>query len=178
MADKPNDPLLSITRVILQIMQGLLIFGGVIILLVLPFLWIKREAVLLEFAKEVGTGVPGTDILLAVSAMMIGGFIMLVIGYAFIKRMIAMIRTVEFGTPFIPDNAKRLREMGWLVVATQGIALLAMPVGAWIVSRLPKDNDLNVHISIEALLTAALLFILARVFDHGTRLSEDVEGTV
>ena len=176
--DKPKDKVLTVTRVLLQIMQGFLIFGGVMIALVLPVLWIKRTEVLAELAKNMAPTVPGTESLIAISLIMLGGFAMLAIGFAFIKRIIAIIDTVVTDTPFVPVNAKRLREMGWLVVATQGLALLMLPIAVWIEAQLPKGNDLGIEVSIEALLSAMLLFILAQVFDHGTRLAEDVEGTV
>lgn len=176
--DRPKDKVLTVTRVLLQIMQGFMIFGCVIITLVLPVLWIKRADVLAELAKNMAPAVPGTESLIAISIIMLGGLAMLAIGFAFIKRIIAIIDTVMIDTPFVPVNARRLREMGWLVIATQGLALLVLPFAVWIEAQLPKGNDLGIEVSVEALLTAMLLFILARVFDHGTRLAEDVEGTV
>lgn len=177
-AEKPKDRMLSVTRLLLRIMQGFLIFCGVMIALVLPVLWIKRADVLAEIAENMAPAAPGTGPLIAISIIMLGGLAMLVIGFAFIKRIIAIIDTVMTGTPFVPANAGRLREMGWLVIATQGLALLALPLDMWTRTQLPKGEDLDVSISVEAILTAALLFILAKVFDHGTRLAEDAEGTV
>jgi hypothetical protein len=162
----------------LKIVQGMLIFIAAVLTIVTPIVWIKRAAVLAELARNGGVQDPGTGTLVAITALLLGGLAMVVLGIAFVRRMIAIIDTVAVATPFIPANARRLREMGWLVVATQGVALVAWSADNWLVAHLPKGNDVGFEVSLEGILTALLLFVLAQVFDHGTRLEADMEGTV
>jgi Protein of unknown function (DUF2975) len=99
------------------------------------------------------------------------------LAFLFLRHLVALIDTVDQGSPFIAENARRLRTMGWLVLAMQGLALVALPFAHWFRHALP-DGDVEFSVDLGGIITALLLFILARVFDRGTRLEEDVEGTV
>jgi Protein of unknown function (DUF2975) len=178
MTAKPKDKLLSVTSMLLKIVQGMLFFITAMIAIVVPIVWIKRSVVLAELASDGGLQNSGTSTLVALTALLLGGLAIVVLGIAFVRRMIAIIDTVATGTPFVPDNAVRLREMGWLVVATQGLAMLAWAAHAWFEAHLPKGNDVDFEVSLEAIVTALLLFVLAQVFEHGTRLADEAEGTV
>ncbi len=67
--------------------------------------------------------------------------------------------------------------MGWLVIGMQAITL---PVGllARPIENLSGSIHVNSGVSLTAVSLALLLFILARVFRHGTALRDDLEGTV
>jgi Protein of unknown function (DUF2975) len=91
--------------------------------------------------------------------------------------LIAIIDTVKVGSPFIIENAKRLREMGWLVLASEALALLGMPLSVWLEQSL-GEGDYKFTLSFDAIITALLLFILARVFQQGAQMRDELEGTV
>ena len=57
-------------------------------------------------------------------------------------------------------NAARLQTTAWALL---GLELLHLAVGA---------------VAAAGWLAVLLLFVLARVFDHGTRMRDDLEGTV
>nr|WP_246385600.1 DUF2975 domain-containing protein [Novosphingobium hassiacum] len=102
------------------------------------------------------------------------------LSYRFAESLRAIVRTVEQGDPFIPDNAARLRTMAWLALACQ---LVAVPIGAlavWIENAMQEVGDIQVtgEVSTNGLLLALVLFILARVFKTGAEMREDLEGTV
>ena len=82
------------------------------------------------------------------------------------------------GSPFISENAARLRAMGWLVLTMQGLELAGLPLTGWIRRALANHHFFVPFSLAGGGTTALLLFILARVFDQRTRLTEDVEGTV
>ena len=67
--------------------------------------------------------------------------------------------------------------MAWLVMGLQGLMMIAAPVSIWVKQVVPGAK-IVLTFDFGWLLTALLLFILARVFETGTRLAEDVEGTV
>jgi hypothetical protein len=57
---------------------------------------------------------------------------------------------------------------------------LHLAVGAVAASASSKSQPLDIDwsFSIAGWLAVLLLFVLARVFEHGTRMREDLEGTV
>ena len=103
--------------------------------------------------------------------------------FLFFGKMRALIKTVGDGDPFIPDNAQRLNAMAWLVL---GVQVLAVPVAGLrqhLASLVGKAGASGPLIDIGrddlvGVLMVVVLFILARVFRHGTRLREELEGTV
>ena len=103
--------------------------------------------------------------------------------FVFFGQLRAVIASVGTGDPFIPENARRLGVMAWLLVAVQ---VLAVPVGAlrlYLANRVegasPGGEQLDFSIfDLTGILVAIVLFILARVFRHGAAMRDDLEGTV
>jgi len=176
MSLKESDKLLLATRFALRAVQFIAIFAAVIIALMIPVLWVKQDFILAELATQAGRPY-GRDSLVAITLILVGALAMLSLALAFVGRLLAIVGSVEEGSPFIPANARRLREMGWIVLAAELLGLLAMPLGEWISDKLP-DGRVDFSLSLEGLITAMLLFVLARVFDRGSALEADVEGTV
>lgn len=87
-----------------------------------------------------------------------------------------IIASVCDGDPFIPGNADRLNRIGWLLLGTQLLALIGMSISA--VEALAQEWNFAEQFSFEGLFAVVLVFILARIFRHGTALREDLEGTV
>ncbi len=172
------DRLLSITAILLKVIQGMLYFIAAIVALVIPVAWIARTAVIAEISKNGALHGSSTQTMIALTLVLLVGLGVLVLGIAFVRRMIAIVGSVAVGTPFIPENARRLRQMAWLVVASQGFAFVAGIMSAWLSAHLPQGNHVGFEVSFEGILTALLLFVLAQVFEHGTRLTDDAEGTV
>jgi hypothetical protein len=117
------------------------------------------------------------DALLAISTTLFGLAVVDGLSILFLRKLIAIIDSVGQGSPFMPENATRLRVMAWLVSAMQAMELLSLPLTPWLRHAF-ANRHFFVPFSLAGLVTALLLFILARVFEHGTRLAEDVEGTV
>jgi hypothetical protein len=99
------------------------------------------------------------------------------LNYAVLKRLLAMVDTVRAGDPFVPANARRLQAIAWSLLALQ---LLSIVIGAIArsVSTPAHPLDVDAGFSINAWVAVLLTFLLARVFAEGTRMREDLEGTV
>jgi hypothetical protein len=98
--------------------------------------------------------------------------------YRVLRELLAIVDTVRDGDPFVAGNARRLQAIAWWVLAGEGLRLL---VGAivWGASRfVPAIDNIDVGFSFAPWLAVLLLFVLARVFDEGTRMRADLEGTV
>ena len=91
-------------------------------------------------------------------------------------RAIAMIDTLLAGTPFIAANARRLHDIGWALLALQMLDLiygrLAFAIAGTTGRPMPWAPGLTGWIAV------LLVFVLARVFAEGTRMQDDLEGTV
>ena len=180
MTTPKKDPLLRITRILLKIAMGFVIFGGIVLAIMIPVMWFYGDEI---SAKAIVEGARLTDGLpvLAIGLVMLAGIGLLTLAFQFLRKLVAIIDTVGEGSPFVPENAVRLRTMGWLVVAMQGIVLACVPLAIWLIREIPQArHEISSDFSLDfgSILLALLLFILARVFDQGTRLAEDAEGTV
>jgi hypothetical protein len=97
--------------------------------------------------------------------------------FAFLKRLLAIVETVRAGDPFVAANAHRLQGIAWVLLALQ---LFGFVIGAVAktISAPGHPVDLDAGFSINGWLAVLLTFVLARVFAEGTRMREDLEGTV
>jgi hypothetical protein len=118
----------------------------------------------------------------ALAAAMDLGPIVLFIAGLWLLRGVA--RSVREGDPFVADNVRRLRGIGFLLVAGSiGVEILNSSLRLALENRMPPNPSANLatrgfSIPGTALLAGLGVFILAEVFAHGLRLREDVEGTV
>ena len=171
----PDDRLLQVTRLVLTVLMGLTIFSAVAALATLPILYFKYDLVVAEFAK---VGIRAESIPRVV-ALMLGGVVLSVLAFFFLRHLRRIVDSVSHGDPFVPINADRLRHMAWLALAMQAVMVPVMGLLVWW-DALP--DKANVHYSdnnwFGGLMLALLLFVLARVFRVGAAMREELEGTV
>lgn len=121
---------------------------------------------------------PESDrIIVVMQAMAWIGLASVPVNYAVLKRLLAIVNTVREGDPFLPANAQRLQVIAWLLLTVQ---VMSMVVGALAnsVSTATRPIDVDAGFSINGWLAVLLTFLLARVFAAGTRMRDDLEGTV
>jgi hypothetical protein len=109
--------------------------------------------------------------------IMVVGIVSVPLAHLVLSRLLAMVDTVRSGDPFLRENAARLQAIAWALL---GLELLHLVVGAIAagVSTARNPLDINRSVSLTGWLAVLLLFVLARVFDHGARMREDLEGTI
>ena len=175
MALRPKDPLLAAARVLLLIAMAAMAMACLATLVAAPALVIFQSHVLAELASN---AVP-SEALWALVLVVLLVAVITALGFLFFRHMHRMVGTVGQGDPFIPDNARRLNAMGWIVVAVQGLCIPLVAVLRWLERMTEKiHSGADSSLDLEAILLALILFILARVFREGTRLRDEVEGTV
>jgi hypothetical protein len=103
--------------------------------------------------------------------------VMMVLYFFFLLNLSRIVATVGTGDPFQPENADRLSKMAWLTVALQLCMLVFAPLVAMIADRIGEKGG-GIDLTFDGLLLALVLFVLARVFRHGTEMRDDLEGTV
>ena len=153
--------------IVLNVVLGL----GIFILFVASL--VARDAVFTALGVDVAN-----------ARLIIGGRLIMVIGmgsapltHILLTRLLAIVETVRSGDPFVAENAARLHTTAWALL---GLEVLHLAVGAIAAAASSPSQplDLDWNFSVTGWLAVLLLFVLAQVFDHGTRMRDDLEGTV
>jgi hypothetical protein len=92
--------------------------------------------------------------------------------HVLLTRLKAIVETVRAGDPFVAGNAGHLKTIAWTLLALQ-----LLDVGFGIVTVI-NEPPFGWSFSVTGWLAVVLLFVLARVFEHGTRMREELAGTV
>lgn len=178
MVPKPRDPLLGAAKVIVIIAQIVMIFAMVMLGIGIGALLTVARAELM--AKLAEAGAPQLTAGLVVAVMLVG-MGMLYLAFRFLKELLGIINSVGEGDPFRPENANRLSRMGWIAVIAQIAILPLAAFAAWLAPYADKvDANIRVDGGLDGggILLTLVLFILARVFREGTRMRDELEGTV
>lgn len=171
-----RDPLLTAGKLVVALSIAILAFAAVMVAIALgAVLTVERDetiATLVESGADAGVYpvvVAGLAVLICV--LWLAGW--------FMKVLYRLIRSVEEGDPFNPENAARLARMGWLTLGIQGglflVATLAAKIGTLKTALLAEDAF---DLSVGAIILTLVLFILARVFRLGAAMRDDLEGTI
>jgi hypothetical protein len=94
-----------------------------------------------------------------------------------LTRLLSIVDTVRAGDPFITRNASRLQTIAWAVLALELSRLVIVAI-ARAVSSPARPIHIDWKLSVTPWLSVLLLFVLARVFEHGAHMREELEGTV
>jgi hypothetical protein len=92
-------------------------------------------------------------------------------------RLLAIVETVKAGDPFIGLNAERLQTIAWAIVGLELMHVAVVMLANGVVVQGQKV-DIGGKFSLTPWLTILLLFVLARVFDQGARMRDELAGTV
>lgn len=169
---KYPDALLLSSRLLwllagLNLVLGFLITAGLIASFVAP-----------EFVLR-GIGADPTNAKQAAGlrAIAVIGILAVPLAHVTLMRLLSIVETVRAGDPFVAENARRLRIIAWAVL---GLEVTHLMVGLVAVTASSDDApiDVDFSFSVTRWLAVVLLFVLAQVFAHGTRMREEIEGTV
>ena len=183
MSSKLSDPLLGTAKFLVFAIQALiaLLTAGILIG-VGALVTVGREQV---FAKIAEANAPPIAFALLILAFVLVA-VLLAIGFRFFTELRGIINSVAEGDPFEAENANRLSRMGWIAVGAHVLGLTLAGFAAWFhpyLLKLAEGGDdtrfeFGFGLDIGGILLTLILFILARVFREGTRMREDLEGTV
>jgi len=110
-------------------------------------------------------------------AIMALGIIGIPLGYVVFSRLLKIVESVRTGEPFTRENAGRLRTIAWALLGLQLLHLVVAAIAS-AVARRGVPLRVGGHLQVGGWLAVLLLFVLAQVFLEGTRMREDLEGTV
>jgi hypothetical protein len=120
---------------------------------------------------------PGEDparTLLALRIVMVAAALMVPFAHLVLTRLRAIVATVQAGDPFVADNARRLTAIAWALLGIQIVDLIFGIVATW--SGLEVISGWT--LSLTGWLAVLLLFVLARVFEHGARMRDELAATI
>jgi hypothetical protein len=164
---------LAASRVLIRILIVLNLVLGTLIVALLVAGIIARD----EVFAALGADVTNARLIHGMRLIMVIGIGSAPLAHMLLTRLLAIVETVRFGDPFVSSNAARLQTTAWALL---GLELLHLAVGAIAASASSESQPLDIdwNFSITGWLAVLLLFVLARVFEHGTRIRDDLEGTI
>lgn len=161
-----------------QALKGLMVLNALYALAIGALLVATLIAPAFLFRALIGLkGAGSWELHAALRSVAVIGIVGAYVVHRVLRELQAIVHTVRGGDPFVADNARRLQAIAWWVLAGEGLRLLVGAI-AWSVTRYVQPLHMHIGFSLAPWLTVLLLFVLARVFDQGTRMRADLEGTV
>ena len=145
----------------------LFLFLGI---LVGSFLW---ESTIVSALAEDSPGRSPAATLTMVRIVMLIGALMVPLAHLLLTKLRAIVATVQAGDPFVAANARRLTSIAWALLGIQIVDL-----GFGIASTAYAIEEMPWTFALTPWLAVLLLFVLARVFEHGTRMREELAATI
>jgi hypothetical protein len=172
--DSSSSPALPIAHGVLRLLIVInWLFGAALIVLLL--LMPNRQWIMSAF--DLSPSADTDRLILAFRVVAALGVATIPLNYAVLKRLLAMVETVRAGDPFVAANAARLQVIAWALLVVQLLSIVIGEIGKS-VSTPAHPVHLDAGFSINGWLAVLLTFILARVFAEGSRMRDDLEGTV
>jgi hypothetical protein len=94
-----------------------------------------------------------------------------------LRALLQIIDSALIGDPFVPENARRLRLIGKLLLGWN----IFTPLMAAVVAARFAEGTLVVRtppFSLSGLLTVVLIFVLAQIFERGSNMRTEIQETV
>jgi hypothetical protein len=165
---------LPIAYVLLRILIVLNLLSGVAILALLIVLpneqWIMS-------AFKLAPSPEAERLVMGLRVIAVLGLAAIPVNHVVLKRLLAIVKTVRGGDPFVAANASRLQAIAWALLTLQILSLIIGAI-AKAVSTPAHPLNIDAGFSVNGWLAVLLTFLLARVFAEGALMREDLEGTV
>jgi hypothetical protein len=170
-----HSPSLALARFVLGALIALnwIAGAGILALLAASFM---AEAWTWQ-ALGVGTAAGHGSVISAMRGIMIAGILGVPLAYLVLSRLRRIVDTARIREALSAENAGRLRLIALAMLALEllhiGVVAIASQVTA---AGIPLNVSRD--FSVTGWLAILMLFVLAQVFLDGSRLREDLEGTV
>lgn len=169
-----SDPALRLSRLLLKLLIGLNVVAGAAFFVLLAASFVFEAA----FVGYYRTHIPAADTALLIPtlrAMVLIGAPMFALIHVLLTRILEIVKTVPQGGAFVIDNAVRLRTIAWALLMLQ-VLHLAFGVAVRFVNT--ANVRMEWDVSLAGWLAVLLAFVLARVFEQGARMRDDLEAMI
>jgi hypothetical protein len=89
-----------------------------------------------------------------------------------VERLLEILKTLRFGSPFVKENADRFRKLGWALLIGEASKILIGILAAIF------DADVDTSLDGITLIAVVAVFVLSEVFREGARMKEEQDLTV
>lgn len=89
-----------------------------------------------------------------------------------VNRLLEILRTLRFGSPFVKENADRFRRVGFALLIGEGAKLFFVILGKIFNADVSYGTELMTWVGI------ICVFVLAEVFREGAKMKEEQDLTV
>ncbi len=165
---------LPIAYVVLRI---LIVMNWMMVAVILALLFVLPNEQWIMSAFKLSPSPEAERLVMGLRAIAVLGLAAIPLNYAVLKRLLTIVETVRAGDPFVAANASRLQAIAWALLTLQLLSLVIDAI-AKSVSTPAHPLHLDAGFSINGWLAVFLTFLLARVFAEGTRMREELDGTV
>jgi hypothetical protein len=172
---RPHPDTLQLTKRALRALMKLNLFLGACILALLIASLIAEAPVMHALGARSEPG--HSALFLGMRLIMLIGLCGVPVAHLALGRLLSIVETVGDGDPFVLANAARLRSIAWLALGLEALHF-AVRIVAASVSTPSAPLNLSWEFSFTRLLSVLLLFVLARVFEHGAQMREELGDTV
>jgi hypothetical protein len=167
---RPHSTALSAARILLRILRVFNLIVATWLVVAMPASFFFEPQFFAFFSKKP----PHIDPTWLIPVLRI--WIVLALGmvaavHVSLSRLLAVVETVRSGDPFVPENAVRLNTIAWCLLIVQ---LLNLTFGMLAATMNAAGSNIHWEFSATGWLAVVLLFVLARVFEEGTQMREDL----
>jgi hypothetical protein len=173
-APASSSTALPIAHVLLRI---LIVLNWLMAAIILALLFVLPNEQWIMRSFDLSPSPEAERLVMGMRAIAVLGLAAIPLNHSVLTRLLAMVETVRSGDPFVAANAARLQTIAWALLALQLLSIVIGAIGK-AVAIPARPLDLDAGFSIHGWLIVLLTFLLARVFAEGTRMREDLEGTV
>jgi hypothetical protein len=171
----PSPYALTLSHRVLRVLIVINLLAGAAILSLLLASIVDRDLIMRALGVESMAG--SEHLKLGMQTIAALGVCAVLLAHVVLKRLKAIVETVSDGDPFVLINAERLKTIAWSVLALE-ILHLAIGAIAAAVSTEAQPLDIDWEFSATRWVAVLLCFVLARVFEQGARMRDDLVGIV
>jgi Protein of unknown function (DUF2975) len=166
---------LTLSRRVLRVLTKLNLLMGALVLALLIASLIAESWVMRALGARPAPG--NLTLFVGMRLIMVLGLCGVPIVHLVLARLLTIVETVSVGNPFVVANAVRLKTIAWAILSLE-LMHFAVGIVAALVSTTAAPLNISWGFSLTQWLTVLMLFVVARVFEQGARMREDLEGTV
>ena len=161
----------------ITVLRVLIVLNWVMVPVILALLFVVPSREWIISALKLSPSLDADRVVTGLRAIAGLGLVAILLNYGVLKHLLSIVKTVREGDPFVAMNAIRLRTIAWILVALQLLSIIIGTIGKTL-STPEHPVSLDAGFSTNGWLAVVLTFVLAGVFAAGTRMRDDLEGTV
>ena len=175
--------LFLVTRWLLNAAIAVCAFGAIILCIAEGALAVMGTGLWMppEVAADL-QGVSRSYVFLIVGVAVLAGIAILALAILIFHAIRQIVASAVGGDPFVVENADRLARIGWLLVGVYAVQFAMRVITTAMVPVQLKDHlkfdGFGFDFSPLGVLAILLVFVLAQIFHHGSRMRDELEGTV